>query len=57
MHRSTDGIGAPAFTDINLSVISVNVGAPVSSVPPELELDGFFPSGPVRPDSKFVRSG
>jgi hypothetical protein len=24
---------------------------------PELEPDGFFPSSPVRPDSKFVRSG
>ncbi len=24
---------------------------------PELEPDGFFPSGPVRPDSKFVWSG
>ena len=23
----------------------------------ELEPDGFLPSGPVRPDSKFVRSG
>jgi hypothetical protein len=32
MHRSTDGIGAPTFTDIDLSVMSVNVGAPVSSV-------------------------
>ncbi len=33
MHRSTDGIGAPTFTDIDLSVMSVNVGVPVSSVP------------------------
>jgi hypothetical protein len=33
MHRSTDDIGASTFTDIDRSVMSVKVGAPVSSLP------------------------